>query len=121
MLPLKSIKEEKADCIAAFKGVKVGAFVEYCHHSIPIEVLTEPAKNRIEHISTWKDKSEQAKRFRYFRPHREALPSQLRKAYADWEKANADRRKALIKHFPALAEQHNRLHPESPWNSISLF
>lgn len=157
MLKLKSIKKEKADCLAAFRGVEIGAWVEYCHHDVPLEKLTQPASVRIKFILQKKAVDEQAKRLRYFRPHKEPIPQEIEKAgaarekacavidaarekaRAAWEKAyaavdaarekacaarekaDANYNKVLTVYLPALAKEHSRLYPDSPWDKISLF
>ena len=66
--PLKSAAEEKADCLAACKDAKVGDRMNFLHHAIVEEVLTEPVENRIECIWNSKNQSELAQRFRHLRP-----------------------------------------------------
>jgi len=92
---LKSIAEEEADCRAAFVGIAVGAFVLHCHHNSLLEVLTEPAENRINYILCDKPEVEQALRLRLFRPvSPEHTGPELDKAYAEWDKAYAELDKA---------------------------
>ena len=73
----KSIKQEAKLCRDAFKGAKVGDLVWFCHHEIPIEVLTEPLENRIEYILSNKAQAEQAIRLHWFRPCKIDLPPEL--------------------------------------------
>jgi len=73
----KSIKQEAKLCRVAFKGAKVGDLVWFCHHEIPIEILTEPPKNRIKFILSNKAQAEQAIRLHWFRPCKIELPPEL--------------------------------------------
>ena len=73
----KSIKQEAKLCRDAFKGAKVGGLVWFCHHEIPIEILTEPPKNRIKFILFNKSKAGQAARLHWFRPCKVDLPPEL--------------------------------------------
>jgi len=92
----KSIKEEAKLCRAAFKGAKVGDLVWFCHHEIPIEILTEPPKNRIKFILSNKAQAEQAIRLHWFRPCKIELPpeldaarSKLDAACSEWNAASS--------------------------------
>jgi len=73
----KSIAQEAKRCRVAFKGAKVGDLVWFCHHEIPIEVLTEPPENRIKFILFYKSEMEQAIRLHWFRPCKIDLPPEL--------------------------------------------
>ena len=66
--PIKSIAEEKADCIAAFEANPTARYAYTCHHRSPAEELTEPYMNRIDYILRAKPVYEQARRLRNFRP-----------------------------------------------------
>jgi hypothetical protein len=138
---LKSIAEEEADCRAAFVGVEVGAFVLHCHHDSLLEVLTEPAENRINHIFCHKPEAEQALRLRLFRPvPPEHLSAEWKKAYAEldkaraeWEKADAELDKARAELDKAYAElgkaraewdkagHHAAICPGCPWDGTTIF
>jgi hypothetical protein len=73
-MKLNSIEAEAAACRKAFKGFSVGGLTLHCHHQILIEMLDEPAKNRITYILIQKAKDESpeqiALRLRLFRPIR---------------------------------------------------
>jgi len=137
-MKLGTIEEEAARCRKAFEGVEVGALVWHCHHDRLIEVLSEPAENRIEYILTYKPEDERALRLRLFRPVRHKFRSwvkihaawlkahaKLRRAdaalweeYAEWEKAvaeweEADREEIAIAH----AEEC----PDCPWDGKTIF
>ena len=102
---LKSIAEEEADCRAAFVGIAVGAFMLHCHHNSLLEVLTEPAENRINYILCDKPEVEQALRLRLFRPvSPEHTGPELDKARAEWDKACAELDKARAEWAKARAE-----------------
>ena len=91
---LKSIEEELVDCRAAHRNSKVGDLVFACHHKVLLEVLTEPAENRIAYIMTEKPENERAARLRCFRPWVGPIPAELAKAYAERAKASAELAKA---------------------------
>ena len=137
-MKLKSIEEEKRDCLAAFEaaGTKPGDWVEYRYHDQPISILDEPFAERIRIIEKTKAHTELALRFRMFRPRLEKIPTELVKARMDrdralavwnkawtvWNTAQEVWEKARDKHSRALRKEHNRLHPDSPWpESRSLF
>ena len=110
-LQLGSIEDEAAKCRAAFKGVKVGAFVLHCHHEVLGETLTEDAENRIAYILSSKGEHERALRLHLFRPVSDSQLKKFKKAYADrqkanadWEKADADRQKAYADRQKADAD-----------------
>ncbi len=100
-----SIKSEEISCRAAFEGVEVGAIVQHPHHERWLEILTQPAKNRIDFILSHKRALEQPDRLRYFRP---LLGADLKKAYADWKKAYADLEKAHADLKKAVVEEGGR-------------
>lgn len=138
---LKSIAEEEADCRAAFVGIAVGAFVLHCHHNSLLEVLTEPAENRINYILCDKPEVEQALRLRLFRPvSPEHTGPELDKAYAEWDKAYAELDKARAEWDKAYAEwgkaraewdkaraewdkagHHAAICPGCPWDGTTIF
>ena len=93
-LQLGSIEDEAAKCRAAFKGVKVGAFVLHCHHEVLGETLTEDAENRIAYILSSKGEHERALRLHLFRPVSDSQLKKFKKANADRQKADADWKKA---------------------------
>ena len=73
--PLKSIPEERADCIAAFEAHPDARHVWNCHHEVICEPLGLEAEtrflsfmDRINYIAARKPEKEQALRFRNFRP-----------------------------------------------------
>src|SRR5271169_6801799 len=100
MKELGTIKQEEADCRAAFVDSKVGDAVWLAHHELLYELLTEPAENRIAYILSSKSRGEQARRLREFRPVRGKLPAEWYnsrewyKAYAEWDKADVELDKA---------------------------
>lgn len=67
-IKLKTIEEEAADCRAAFEGSQIGDLVNFCHHQVIIENLSEPAEDRIAYILKDKSHWERALRLRLFRP-----------------------------------------------------
>ncbi len=88
----KDIEKQAALCRKAFKGVKVGAVVQHCHHGQWLEVLTETPETRIAYILEQKPVEEQAERLRRFRPigpEERRLPAALRTAAAAWQKSDA--------------------------------
>ena len=89
-----NIKTELRLCKDAFKGVEIGALVQCCHHEMPVEVLTEPAINRINYIMTAKPVKERARRLHEFRPFTANVPAWLDKVYSDLDKARSDLDKA---------------------------
>ena len=131
---LKSIAEEEAHCRAAFVGIEVGAFVLHCHHNSLLEVLTEPAENRINYILCDKPEAEQALRLRLFRPvppeHLSAewdkACAEWHKARAEWDKADAEWDKARAELAKARAEceksgHHAVICPGCPWDGSTIF
>jgi hypothetical protein len=91
--PLKSIEEECLACEAAFAAEPDAACAWCCHHDQHLEPLIEPVMMRIAYILSDKPESEEAVRFRNFRPARN-LPPELavlavvyRKAWAACYKA----------------------------------
>ena len=125
--PLKSISEERAACVAAFEDNPKATFAWCCHHSVLIEPLTEPFMARIEYIDTDKSKSEQAIRFRNFRPARVKLPEAIKKAGDDYKKALDAYWKAEDAYGKALfnwsgaSEAHDNDWPDNSWNGKSIF
>ena len=120
---LKSIEEEKQDCIEAFKANPDTKFAWCCHHDVLIEALIEPWLNRVNYISSDKPKAEQASRFRSFRPVRVALTYQVVKAMAECVKALAERDKAWYVYDKVVTEYHSELTllhnqdwPDNTWN-----
>ena len=116
---LGSIADEAALCRKAFAKVKVGAFTLHCHHEVLGETLTEDAEARISYILSTKPEHEQALRLRLFRPvlsiqlkkHKKA-DADRQKAYADWQKADAD--------LAALV--HDKVcYSNCPWNGKTIF
>jgi len=105
MTKLKSISEERANCIAAFLREPDATAAWCCHHLRLVEPLTEPFMNRIKHLNG-KPEHEQAARFRNFRPVRAKLliNAELIKANAKWIKANAKWIKANAELVKANAE-----------------
>jgi hypothetical protein len=103
-MQLKSIKEEDADCRAAWQGFGIGTFALHCHHEILAEPLSANAEDRIDYILSSKPKDEQALRLRLFRPVSEKTLAEQRKAYAEWEKAYAKQHKAYAGWQKAYAE-----------------
>ena len=111
--PIQSIKKELAACRKAFQENPEAKYAWCCHHSILIELLTEPYENRIKYILSDKPKKEQAVRFRNFRPVRIQLPEKLTKASAEWAKASAEYDKAYTEYDKAVAE-YDKAYAE--WN-----
>ena len=133
MKQLGTIKEEEAECRAAFTEYNKAAWVWCCHHGILCENLTEPAENRIDYILSSKNKSEQALRLRNFRPckNNEAVASAIKayneavepdiKAYNEAvEPAIKAYDEAVASVRKALEQLHNSEWPNS-WNGKSIF
>jgi len=88
-MKLKSIKEEEADCRAAFSNSEVGDLVNFCHHEYPLEILSDPAENRIDYILKAKTDNV-ALRLRLFRPAKLPVGDvKFDKARAAYDKARA--------------------------------
>ena len=140
MSELKSIEEEALDCRAAFEGVKVGAVVKNCHHDRLLELLSEPAEERIVYILRNKPEEEQARRLREFRPWPYPLIAEWSKACAEWRKACAEWDKAAAEWDkadaewdkacaewskadaePAIIAQLHSSFPDTTWNGKSIF
>ena len=102
--PIKSIKEELKACKKAFTSNPKAKFAWTCHHTVLIELLTEPYQNRIKYIMTGKPESERAVRLRNFRPVRIKLPARLIKAGAEYDKARAEYNKTRAEYDKAGAE-----------------
>ena len=113
---LKSIEEEKQDCIEAFKANPDTKFAWCCHHDVLIEALIEPWLNRVNYISSDKPKAEQASRFRSFRPVRVALTYQVDKAQIEYVKTLVEYNKALAEYHSELTLLHNQDWPDNTWN-----
>ncbi len=109
---MNTIAQEAEACRKAFEGVQVGALVQHCHHAQWLEILTEPAENRIAFILNNKAVSEQAERLRRFRPFDpdkadadwKKMYADREKAYADWKKADAEWAKAYADWKKAYAD-----------------
>ena len=95
--PILSIEEELAACRKAFQENPKAKYAWCCHHSILLELLTEPCENRIQYILENKEKKEQAIRFRNFRPLRIELPKEIIKAIAKLNEARAKYNEACAK------------------------
>ena len=101
MTKLKSVEEERADCVARFKDVPVGAWVWCCHHMKLIEKLTEPASARIDYILREKSTNEVARRLFEFRPVIGELPSEFVETHEVFEKASEAFEKASEAYWKA--------------------
>ena len=129
-LQLGSIADEAAACRKAFKGSKVGDYVQHCHHETLFEVLTEPAEERIAYILSSKSKREQALRLRLFRPVPKTLQKTVKMLYADY-KAKRDTLYAdyKAKRAPLNADyeaKRDTLHTRicvagCPWDGKTIF
>ena len=102
--PTGTIKQELAACRKAFQENPEAKYAWCCHHSILIELLTEPYENRIKYILSDKPKKEQAVRFRNFRPLRIELPKEIIKAIAKYDEARAKYDEARAKWNEAEAK-----------------
>ncbi len=144
-LQLGTIEEEAALCRAAWATSKGGELAVHCHHEIELESLIGPAEDRIVYILRCKAEDERALRLRLFRPaNTELFTSEMRKAYADRQKADADYmakadadyadwqkafaywQKADDAWQKAAADSgiaHDRLcsQPDCPWNGHTIF
>ena len=98
MTPLhNTIAHEAKLCRKAFAGVEIGTVVQHCHHEKWLEILTEPAENRISYIESEKAPDERAERLRQFRPFawkqadaaREQAEAAREQADAAWKQAEA--------------------------------
>ena len=102
--PIQSIKKELAACRKSFQENPKAKYAWCCHHSILLELLTEPYENRIQYILEYKEKEEQAIRFRNFRPLRIEFPKEIIEARAKYDEARAKLNKAIAKYDKARAE-----------------
>jgi hypothetical protein len=83
MKKIGTIKQEEKACRKAFADYPNATMAWCCHHDVWLEPLSEPAKNRINFILNYKNKSEQALRLRNFRPVKNAAAVKpARDAYA---------------------------------------
>lgn len=128
-MQLKSVKEEAADCRAAFKGSHIGDVAFHIHHRILGEHLDEPAANRIAYIIKYKPAEEQPVRLRCFRPIPQSkLPVKIKKAIEAYRNAKAasnarycagESINALLRVW--LQTNHSRLcHKDCPWNGTEI-
>jgi hypothetical protein len=87
------MKTNEMECRQAFKDSQVGELAQHIHHDQWLEVLIEPASNRIDFILSNKPEHEQSERLRLFRPLTDTdyarLPADFRKACTDYLKADA--------------------------------
>ncbi len=104
MKKIKSIEIELTACRKAWAANPTAKLAWCCHHAVELEILTEPAKNRINYILSCKSKEEQAIRLHNFRPVRVNLPEAVEKACAEWNKARAELNKAFAEWNKACAE-----------------
>ena len=135
--PLKSIEEEKQDCIKAFTDFP-SKFAWCCHHEEHCEPLAYSFMDRVNYILLNKPENEQALRFRNFRPAkdeetekplREAYVAQvkpLREAYEVQlnllRKAYRAQEKPLWEAFLAQVKPlHEAEWPDNSWNGTSIF
>lgn len=86
MKKLKSIKEELADCRAAFAAAKVLGHAWCCHHRVRTEALSDPPEVRIQYILNSKPRYEHAIRLRNFRPVRVSPFLHYLQARVDYER-----------------------------------
>ena len=109
---MRTIEQALNDCRAAWAGVDKVPFVEgktwawNCHHGVEVELLTEPAENRIEYILSKKPTEEQVRRLDNFRPVRSELPKALTEARAALDEAWAAYIEAVKEAGPALSGLH---------------
>mgnify|MGYP001565816925 CR=1 FL=1 len=75
----------------------------WIHHEVPLELLTEPVKNRVRFIKTQKPAHERETRLRAMAPFTGRLPAPVRRAYAAWAKAYAAWEKAYAAWAKAYA------------------
>ncbi len=125
-----TINSAAAKCRAAWKKHPKARWAWCCHHDMRLELLTEPAENRIQYILENKLMVEQITRLNNFRPVLSKLPAELDKARAEWDKARAELDKASAELVKARAEflnssQCERAHrkdvPDHTWNGKSIF
>lgn len=121
-IKIELAKNQRIACRAAWSENPTAKFAWCCHHAVLIEVLTEPAENRIQFILRNKLQDEQAVRFLNFRPVRIELPVELKKAYTKWKKVrvamnnvNAKLNKVSAKVDKAYAEWNCT---EAGWKKI---
>ena len=132
-IKLGSIDEETKACRKEFVNFPVGGYTLHCHHEIIGETLSEPAEHRIQYILDAKPEHEQALRLRLFRPISDKKLKMYKKAdagsqkaYADLQKAHADRLKADAGLQKAHADLGNIVHKKfcvknCPWDGKTIF
>lgn len=102
--PIGSIRQEKADCIAAFKKYPKATHCWCCHHENLYEKISSDGYMfRISYIMEKKDKEERAVRLRNFRPIKRKKPGRARV-------------KQLNKEWPS-----NTWGPGNEWSRPSIF
>lgn len=100
MIHLGTIKEEAADCRAAWAACPDATHGAHIHHAYACEKLTEPIENRIAYILAEKPQDEHALRLRLMRPTTAT-------AYKAWQDATATADKA---YHEATATAYKALH-----------
>jgi tetratricopeptide (TPR) repeat protein len=91
---MTEIKLAAQRCRKAWKAAPQAKFAWCCHHAVELELLSQPAENRIAYILSDKPEKEQAVRLNNFRPVLSALPKAINKAWIDYEKARVNHNKA---------------------------
>ena len=103
---------------------KVGTLAFFCHHGVPVEVLTEPAGIRTGYINDNKPGNQRPLRLAAFMPVPLGWqPKYLRDALAKGDKLRAEgdkllaegrklRAEAITRATPALLKRYKKEHPE---------
>lgn len=99
------IEEEKAACVAAFEAAPEAEFAWCCHHEVHIERL-DNWRDRVAFISKNKPVSEQAVRFRNFRPVCRLQTTEAYKARVGAYKAWVEADKAWAEAYKVWAEAY---------------
>ena len=134
---MNDIEQAAADCLKAFKGVKVGAMAWHVTHNRLCEPLTKPARNRIAYILTEKPKEERALRLRLMRPVRADAVAAAWKVYYEavaaarkvYDEAVAPARKVYDEAVAAARKVRDEAEvaahaaecPNCPWNGTTIF
>ena len=118
-----TIEQEEKLCRDAWAKYPNATWAWCCHHGLHCEPLTEPAENRIAYIKSNKSKSEQARRFRNFRPVLDNLA--VKPAREAYDIAVKTARKAYDIAVQTANKPLQKLHtmewPDNTWNGTSVF
>jgi hypothetical protein len=88
------------------------------HHGELLESTTEPISVRRAYVKQSKARNEVATRLRWMLPVKspDLLPKSVIKADADWQKAYADRQKAVNENWKNIVKRHRAECPGCPFD-----